>query len=182
MNDTNNNFNKFTIPLRWGVVIGIVQIFIFTIYSMFLMSSARPWGAFGLMFVTFAVCMILLGVMGVQQRKAMGGFINFKQAFQGIFVSILIMIVISQVYSIIYTNFIDPEYYEKSKAMSIELASSFGNEKVTNEAIERAEEQIERQKSFSGQAMGFALSIIFYSIFGFIIAAIVKKDKPAHLD
>lgn len=182
MNDTaNTNFNKFAIPLRWGIVAGIASILMFTVYSMFLMGSMGFMGSTIFAFVSFAVCLLLVGLMAAQQRKAMGGYITFKEAFQGIFVTILIMIIISQVYSIIYTNFIDPAYFEKVKVMSTKLATQIGGEEAADIAAERAEQQIEGQRSIAGIFLQLAGSIILYSIFGFIIAAIVKKEKPAHL-
>lgn len=182
MNDTaNTNFNKFAIPLRWGIVAGIASILMFTVYSMFLMGSMAFWGSTVFGSTSFVVCLVLIGVMASQQRKAMGGYITFKEAFQGIFVSILIMVVLSQIYSAIYTNFIDPAYFEKVKAMSTEFAAQIGGKEAGDMAAERAEQQLESQRGLAGQILGLAGSIILYSIFGFIIAAIVKKEKPAHL-
>ncbi|HEY9178487.1 MAG TPA: DUF4199 domain-containing protein [Flavipsychrobacter sp.] len=180
--ENNSEFNRFTIPLRWGLIIGFVSILLFTIYSMFMMESAGMWGAAGFGVFSFVLMMILLAVMGLQQRKAMGGFITFKEAFSGIFVSILIIVIMSQVYSAIYTNWIDPEYYEKTLEMSQNMVIQIGgDEEAADAALARAEEQIEKQRSVSGVLMGAMFQIILYSLFGFIIAAVVKRKKPEHL-
>ncbi len=120
--------------------------------------------------------------MAFAQRKAMGGFITFKEAFSAIFVSILIVVGMSQLYSVIYTNLIDPEYYEKTLQMSQNMTIQMGaSEEVAEQAMTNAEEQIAKQKSVGGILMSAMFQIILYSLFGFIIAAIVKRNKPEHL-
>lgn len=180
--ENNTEFNRFTIPLRWGLIIGFVSILLFTIYSMFLMETAGIFGATGFAIFSFILMMILLTVMAFEQRKAMGGFIPFKDAFSAVFVSILIVVIMSQLYTVIYTNLIDPEYYEKTLQMSQNMTIQLGaSEEAAEQAIASAEETIERQKSIGGILMSTMLQVILYSLFGFIIAAIVKRSKPEHL-
>jgi hypothetical protein len=180
--ENNASFNRFTIPFRWGIIISIVSILLFTIYSMFMMTTAGMWGTMGFGVFSFILTMLLLGAMAMQQRKAMGGFITFKEAFSAVFVSILIIVIVSQLYATVYTTWIDPEYYDKSREMSENMVMQLGGDEEASElAAAKAEESIEKQKSFSGKLMGALFSIILYSLFGFIIAAVVKRNKPEHL-
>jgi len=180
--ENSTSFNKFAIPLRWGLIIGIVSILLFTVYSMFLMTSMGIWGTMGLGVFSFVIIMILLGVMAMQQRKGMGGFITFREAFSAVFISILVMVVLSQLYTYIYMNFIDPDYFERMREMSLDMAYTFGGtDEQADMAAEQVEKQIEKQKNISSIFMGMAGSVILYSLFGFIIAAVVKRNKPEHL-
>lgn len=180
--ENNTEFNRFTIPLRWGLIIGFVSIFLFTIYSMFLMTSMGIWGTLTWGVFSFIIIMILLAVMALQQRKEMGGFINFREAFSAVFVSILIIVVLSQLYTYVYMNFIDPDYFERMREMSLNMAYSFGgSDEQADMAAEQVEKQIEKQRNISSIFIGMAGSVILYSLFGFIIAAVVKKKKPEHL-
>lgn len=174
-------FNKFTIPVTWGVVTGIISILLFTVYSMFLMESLGFWGSTIIGIASFVVVMLLLTYMGFQQRKAMGGYITFKEAFQAVFIGILIMTIMSQLYSIIYTNLIDPEYYDRVREMSTNFAITLGGDEAGDLAAEQADKQLEQQKSISGQFLSLAGTIILYSLFGFIIAAVVKRKKPDYI-
>ena len=179
MDNTTQEFNKFTIPVRWGIIISIISVFITTIYGMFMMKSMGIMGASIVGVLTFITMMLLLLVMGTQQRKAMGGFITFREAFSGIFVSILIVVVVSSVYQYIYTHFIDPNYFETMREMSVKMSTSLGVD--ADKAESASMEQIEKQKGVSSIFLGIATSLVLYSLFGFIIAAIVKRNKPEHL-
>lgn len=183
MENTNGQeFNKFSIPVYWGLIIGFISIFTFTIYSMFMMESAGIWGASALGIFSFLLMLILLGVMATKQRTAMGGYITFREAFQGIFVSILIITLMSQVYSIIYSTWIDPEYFEKMKEMQLNMTYKLGgSEEAMTKAEEKIEEQMNEKNSIKNILIGMSTSLILYSLFGFIVAAIVKRNKPEHL-
>jgi len=181
MDNTTQEFNRFSIPLKWGLIIGLVSMFITTIYGLFIMQSLgmMGMGIFGV--VSFIIFMLLLLYMATEQRKAMGGYITFREAFSAIFVSILIIVSITTVYTYIYTHFIDDTYFEKVRDMSVNMAASFGGDEAREAAEAAADEQMEKQKGIGGTMIGFATSIILYSLFGFIIAAIVKRNKPEHL-
>lgn len=180
-NTPGQEFNKFALPIRWGVIISIVLIFMTTIHGLFLMESMGMVGIGVVSFLSFVIAMILLLVMGTQQRKAMGGYITFKEAFSAIFVSVLIIAVVSNIYTYAYTNWIDPSYFEKMKNITVNMTASIGGDEAAEMSAAEFDKNIERGKSFGGIMLGLATTIILYSLFGFIIAAIVKRNKPEHL-
>jgi hypothetical protein len=130
-------------------------------------------------FLSFSIQVILMGVAGAQQRKALGGFISFKDAFRAIFITLLIFLVINTIYSYIYMHFIDPDFSEKMKEASLRMAEKWGaNQEALDKAAQKADDNIEKGKHLSSQLLSFFWSIVIYSIFGMICAAIVKKNKP----
>lgn len=175
-------FNKFALPIQWGVIIGIVGIIIFTAFSMFMAGKMQMTGSIVMGMSSFIIIMLLLLVMANQQKKAMGGYITFKQAFQAVFVSILIIVAMSQIYSLIYVYWIDPDYIERAKDMASSFSVTIGGDSgASARQAQAVEESIDNQYSLSGQLLSFAGSVILYSLFGFIIAAVVKRNKPEHL-
>lgn len=181
MENTNDaTFNKNTIPIRWGILIALVGVIITTSYGMFLMDSMGMMGSIIIAIISYVTVLVLLGIMAGQQRKAMGGYITFKQAFQAIFIAILIIVAVSTIYSVVYSKWIDPTFNDRVKEMTLNFSYKIGGE----EAERRAAEQLENQgdpHSISGILMSFGSTIVLYSIFGFLIAAIVKRNKPEHL-
>ncbi len=118
------NFNKFAIPVRMGFIITLLKVIINTIGYQFFTGK---WGMSMLfMFVSLTIIFVLLVQTGKMQRKAMGGSIDIKQAFQAIFVAALIVCVISSIYDVIYIYYIDPDMMDKIKESSIATAEKWG--------------------------------------------------------
>lgn len=180
-NPAEQDFNRFALPVRWGIIISILLIFITTIHGMFFLESMGMMGVGIISFLSFVIAMVLLLVMATQQRKAMGSYITFKEAFSAIFVSILIICVITNIYTYAYTNWIDPDYTEKVKNITVTFSGNMGGEEAANQAADQFDKQMDEKNSISSILLGLATTIILYSLFGFIIAAIVKRKKPAHI-
>lgn len=173
-------FNRFDIPVKFGIVTGLVMAVMATLNYQFFT------GTYGIMMgftvVSFIISMVLFYMTGVQQRKALGGFIDIKQAFSAIFVAILISLTIAFIYNFIYVKFIDPDVIDRISNTSVEFAEKMG---APQEKLDQIAEQIEQQKAegqgIGKQLLGFLSQVVIYSIFGFIIAAIVKRRRPEHL-
>lgn len=176
----NNDFKRFAIPVKMGLLIAIIKIVLSTVQYQFFLGS---WGMNMLvMIISLAVGFILLGVTGTMQRKAMGGYINIKDAFQCIFVSILIFVTLNFIYDYVYMQYIDPNMMEKIKESSMGFAEKMGAPQETLDGMEKQfDEQSADKMSIGKQFVGFLSQIVMYSIAGLIIAAIVKKNKPEHL-
>lgn len=173
---TPESFNRFAIPVRWGIIWGILSCIITTVQHMFFMDPyALYLGIYGLVFV---LALAMYCIAGIQQRKAMGGYIDFKSAFQAIFVVIIISSLISTVYTFIYFKWIDADALNRLQEQTLNSMEKWG---APEASIEDAAAEFEKSKD--GQGVGdyilnFAKGLIFSSILGFICAAIVKKKKP----
>jgi hypothetical protein len=172
-----SDFNRFSIPIKWGLIIGLLSCILATINFMFIINNYVAFLVFT--FVMYVVTIILYGVTGVQQRKAMGGYITFKEAFQAIFLAILISTIITSVYGVIYTKFIDPTVVDRIKEGTLAFME---NMNVPEEKLDQTAADIDQQFEDSlkpGKLLyAIAKSLIISSIFGFICALIVKKQKP----
>ena len=106
---------------------------------------------------------------------------TFKEGFTTYFISAVIGIAISVVFNIILYNYIDPEAADTLKQLTMEstanIMKGFG---APASEIKKAIENLQEYEQFSviEQIKGSAYSIIGSSIFGLILAAIFKKDKP----
>lgn len=170
-------FNRFSIPVRWGIILGVLACILTTVQHMFLIDS---YGLYMTVWIlSFVLSLVFYCVAGVQQRKAMGGYITFKEAFSAIFVVILISSVISSIYAFIYFKYIDPDVMDKLKETTLTFMENVGApaESIDDAAIE-FDERLEDSKKPGPMLLSYFKGLIIYSIFGFICAAIVKKKKP----
>lgn len=173
----NENFNKFAIPLRMGIVTALVLIILSTIQNQFFLGSFM--GTMGFMAISFIIGVGMVAYAGVEQRKALGGYMDIKQAFQAVFVASLIICVATGVYGIIYAKFIDPAMFDKVQESAMAAAEKWGapQESLDKMTIE-FEEQRKGMDDIGKILFGLAKSIVIYGIVSFIIAAIVKKNRP----
>jgi hypothetical protein len=178
MSDTNTvPANSAAIPIRMGIIIAAISVILFTICNMFLISNLIVY--FISVFLCFVIQVVLMGVTGAQQRKAIGGYISFKDAFRAIFIAVLIFVIINTIYSYIYMHFIDADFSTKMKDASLKFAEKMGaTQDKLDLAAKQADEKLEQSKHLSSQLLSFFWSLVIYSIFGFTCAAIVKKNKP----
>ena len=134
--------------------------------------------------------LIIIGILvfcGLKRKKEMGGNIEMKDAFQTIFIAILLAELIYSVFNFIYLTYIDPQLFEKFKSSMIAFIENSGL------SIEQKEKQLESiEKQFGKQAekltgkgifLSYLLSVAITGVFGLLISLIIKKKKPVfHTD
>lgn len=135
----------------------------------------------GVMLIPFIVKIV--GVF--QARSAMGGYIEFKDAFSVYLVASLISILISTVMNITLFHVIDPELGDRVQERTIEntigMMERMGSPQETiDETIDRMES--EEQFSLNKQLMGVLWYLLIQAVLGLIIAAFAKRKKPISFD
>ncbi|MEI8279690.1 MAG: DUF4199 domain-containing protein [Bacteroidota bacterium] len=178
--DNKGDFKRFDIPIKWGIIIGLISCYLTTVQFMYLMQHIYM---FILSLLVFSLTnVILFGVVGAQQKKAMGGYISIKDAFQAIFVAILIFLAIATLYGILYDKVIDPSSKDRMKETVLNFMERMN---APREAIDKRAEEMDKiakeSQGVGAMIFGYMRYVIIYSIFGFICAAIVKKEKPANM-
>lgn len=165
------------VALKWGIITALVTVILSTVMLMFMTDSMMTFWVFSI--VLLAVPIILYGIGAAQQRKALGGYIELKEAFRAVFIMILINVVVSTIYGYIYKEFIDPEYIDRLRTA---MTNFIDNAKIpkdkADEMYQQFDQKMSQQSSLKATFMNILIQIIVYSIFGFIIAAIVKKKRP----
>ena len=135
------------------------------------------WLGIGLLLVTIA-----FGIVSIAKSKSiLNGFLSFKQAFSAYFITVAIGIAISTVLSALLFNFIDTEAAEIIKEKTVEATLSFMEGfNAPPESIAEAIEKIESQNQYGiGNLLkSLAWALLFQSIIGLIVAAIMKKSNP----
>ena len=116
----------------------------------------------------------------IEYKKSYDGYIDFRTAFS-ICTGILIASgIILLVFDILLFNIIDPGFSSQLLDLTINTAvgqlESFG---MSDEQISSTIEVMEAEANFSPINMlkGFGFTIVGYTLFGVIVAAITKKNK-----
>src|SRR5438046_494282 len=97
----------------FGVIIGLIYC-----VSLFLRYNMISSGVIVIGLITFLFYAVVIGMLffcGIKRRNELGGFIELKDAFQTIFVAILIAELIYTIFNLIYLKFIDPGYFDNNR-------------------------------------------------------------------
>lgn len=164
--------------INFGIITGVISVLITSsIYIIDLSLMTKWWLGLTILGIYIVIGCVLLS----KTKKDLGGFMSFKEGFTTYFISALIGIVIGIIFNILLFNVIDPEAAVTLKEMTLkstaEMMKNFG---APTSEIKKAIEKMEDYNQFSTieQLKGSIWSIVGAAIFGLILAAIFKKDKP----
>lgn len=167
--------------IKWGVIIGFVySIFLLIRYST---GASNPillglWS-----FVGYAVVLILLLVSGFQLRKRNGGFIEIKEAFKILFLSVLVFELFYALFNFIYIKYIDPEFFHKLRnSTEVLLQKSNQPQDKIDEVLKRMDDQAAANVNILDVFKTYLISISISGVFALIFALIVKKKKDPFLN
>ncbi len=163
--------------INYGLYLGgILSLITVAIYAIDLSLMVNMW-----LGIAILIAVIAFGVVSTAKSKGiLQGFISFKQAFSSYFITVAVGIIISTVVSAILFNFIDPDaaifIKEKTVETTISMMEGFNAPAETiAEAVEKIENQ--NQYGFTSILKSLAWGLLFQSIIGLIVAAIMKKTN-----
>jgi hypothetical protein len=154
--------------VKWGISIGLVYCVI--LYLRYSLGATNPiWFA---LFATvgFITVLILLLICALQRRKKSGGFIDLKDIFQTLFVTVLILELFYTIFNYIYLQAIDPNFFEKFRDSTEALLQQQG---VSQEKIDK---QLEGFKV--DPILNYLWSVAVTGVFAMIIGLIVRRKRP----
>ncbi len=164
--------------VNYGLALGAILGLTTTLIYVFNMELLTKWW---LGIILFLIA-IGIGIVSVAKSKdILGGFISFKEAFTSYFITMATGLLISVIVGVLIFVVIDPEAAVELQERIIEITrsmlESFGTpEADINNAI--AEMEGENSYSFSNQLQGYVFQLAFYSVFGLLVALIMKKNDP----
>jgi len=132
--------------------------------------------------ISILIAIIVFGIISVAKiKQAQNGFASFKQSFTAYFITVLIGLLISTFVSFLLFNVVDTDaaevLKEKTIEKTVEMMEGFN---APTDKIDETIEQIESQNqySFGNIAKGLAGYLVFFSVVGLIVAAVMKKSDP----
>jgi len=164
--------------INFGIITGVISVLITSSIYLIDLSLMTKWW----LGLTILAAYIVIGcVLLSRTKKDLGGFMTFKEGFTGYFISALIGILISTGFSILLFNFIDTEtrdlIHEELITFQVENLQKWN---VPAGEIKKVVEGMKETPQFSitGLLYGVLKSLLGSIVFGLILAAIFKKNKP----
>ena len=166
--------------IKSGVMIGVIGIIIsLLLYIVDPTLFAKWW----LMLILGAFNLTLIAVFGVKYRNEIGGVLNYKDAYVYSLITMVIMVLVSTVFSVLLFTVIDPgvgETVADAVAENTEsMMRNFGApEDGMDEAIEKARADTLDRFTMVGMMKGAGIRILINVVFCLILGAIIKKNEP----
>lgn len=167
--------------LKWGLIISAVYlVFLFLRYRL---GAENVLYMSLFTFVGFVAVLILLFMTGITRRRQMGGFIELKDAFQTMFVAIVIYEFVYAVFNFIYLKYIDPEFFQKVRASTEELMLRMGqSQSEVDRRLEVLDEANGKKLTGSSVFINYLQGIAVSGVFALIFALIIKKKRDPFLE
>lgn len=166
--------------LRHGAILGLISMLTFiagAVTGLMDFSSVMSSVVFGLFSVVLIIGVVIYGVS--QYRSELNNRISFKQAFIAAFGISLFGNIIANVGQYIYTNLIDPTFYD---TMAEQMTTMMEKYNTPDNAMQQAVEQIRNSGSIEMMAKNLFNLSIFMAIVCLIIAAIMKRQPNNPFD
>ena len=162
--------------VKWGLIGGALSVLISLLTYLIGPTYYIKLGSW----LGFLSILIILALAGREERNNHGGFISFQEILRPIFLTYVIILVISTIMQVLMMKVIDPGLADTIKQTTIE-----GMDKLKgfmgDEAYDKAMEDI-NTKDFSGSFRDTALGLAFNILFGFglsaLYAVIMKRKNP----
>jgi Protein of unknown function (DUF4199) len=167
--------SKYSIPLRFGLITGAIYIVLLFVRYKYFASDPVQFGLSAL--ITYVIILMMYVFTGIARKKELGGYGESREIFQSIFIVILITELFYVFFNLIYLKYIDPAFWENLKTRSI---SYYQGLKMNSEQMDqrmKSFKDIDQQTTPMGLLKGYGFSVIIDSLFGLIIASILRKKK-----
>lgn len=170
---------KQNASIVWGVGLGVISSIVTLLIWMTNVNFLGNW-MYGTAILIINIVVLVLATKA--RRKQLGGFISYKNALLACFITYVISLVISVMFSFFLYNVIDPELSTTMKTVAIENTSKmlegFG---LDEEAMEEAMVKLE-EADYSYGAAKAGSNILWGALVGLIISALIaifiRKEKP----
>lgn len=174
------DFNRNAIAVRYGLMTGFICMFLTTVNSLYILpSNFVLFRVFGILLIEFAAPIFFYSVTIRKQRNLNGGFISIKDAFRNTFIISVILVIINTMYGLAYVTWFDPAYTDHFNTAYQSFALGRG---VAPSEVDKQLASFEADAKESTKAgvliFSIAKEIILKSIFGFLTAMVLKRDRP----
>lgn len=131
----------------------------------------------GTVLFVFGIVMMILSIN--TSKKALGGYIGFRDSFTSAFITALVGSLINTLITILIFNVVDRSAAETVLDMlSVKMESMMERLAVSQDKIDEAIENLGNAFSPATQLRGFGIGLAFYAAISAVLAAFLKKNKP----
>src|SRR5258708_6342232 len=111
MDTTSSKSNNLKNGLTFGLIVGL--IYCISLFIRYQMINSNPIMIGVVVLLFYLIVIGTLVFCGLKRKKELGGFIEMKDAFQTIFIAVLVGELVYIIFNFIYLKYVDPNYFNK---------------------------------------------------------------------
>jgi hypothetical protein len=171
--------NSASHGIKWGLIIGVVYaVFAILRHSV---GASNPVYYSMLMFIGFAVVLVLLFICGSRLRRDNGGWIEMKEVFKAMFIAVLIFEAFFTITYFVYLKYINPGFFDTfmttSETLLLQTRRPQSEIDQLMNTLEQSRDQIQNSSVFD-----LLKTYLYYvgitGLFAIIYAFILKRNPP----
>lgn len=167
--------------VKWGIIIGLIYcVLLWLRYSQ---GATQPilLGMFTL--AGYLIVLILLLVSGFQLRSKLGGYIEFREIFKYLFITVIIFELFYNLFNFIYLKYVDPDFFQKLRdATETFMMENNVPQKDIDEMNEKLQGEADANTRIGSVVKTLLISIAVSGTFALIFSAIIKRRKDPFLN
>jgi len=167
--------SKYSTGLRFGLIIGLIYAILLFVRFNFFAGSPLSFGLFAI--VSYLLILVLYLFAGISRKKELGGYADFKDIFQTIFISILITEAVYVIFTSAYLRFIDPSFWDNFKVVTRNFFEKAGMTQDQIDAKMKGFDEANKEMTPWAMVKGYGTWVIIDSIVGMIYSSILRKKK-----
>jgi hypothetical protein len=171
---------KYRVGFRFGLITGLLYAILLYLRYRVLSSNPLSFGIFTA--VSYLIILLLYTFAGIAQKKLLGGYGEMKDIFQAIFITILIAEMAYVIFNFFYLKYFNPSFWDDYRSRSIQYCHSVKLTDAQIDQIMNSLKDVDKETRPFGLLKGYGFAVVVDSIFGLIVAAILRKRKPAVIE
>lgn len=178
MNDE-QTVNSGSHGLKWGLIIGAVYAVL--VFLRYYFGAGNFLGFSAFTFIGFPVVLILLFISGRQLRTANGGYIEMREAFKAMFISVMVFEAFYIITTFIYLRYVDPAFFDKLRESTEKVMIAAKTPQGDIDKMLKNFDETQAQSKQGGVLdlfKSYLYTIGITGLFALLFAFILKRKPP----
>lgn len=174
-------FNRFAVPLKWSLIaIPVCILLQFVAYQYILPFSFMGGTMMALFLMQFPVIPLAFYLLCArEQRKAIGGFISFREVFSAIFIVVLLLNIALAIWGLVYATYINPGLTKDlSDGYEAFMIRAGKDQDFIDNKLGAQRAGLAEGRTFKSVCLGLGQNILWHSIVAMICAFIIRRRRP----
>jgi hypothetical protein len=163
--------------IKWGLIIGFIYCLLLLLRYNFGANNPIMFSLW--IFLGYIITLVLLLISGFLLRKQNNGFIDLKEAFRVLFISVLIFEFFYAVFNFVYLKYVNPIFYQSFRdATEAYLIKSNQPQEQIDKVTKAIDVDAPKKMNLFDMLKSYLFFVAISGAIAFLFALIIRKKNP----